>query len=115
MLKAAKIVQSIVAFFFVIVSFNLMKGNMDQDFDDFGYPDGFSKLTGVFELLGAIGLIVGLWKRVFGYLANLLILGTMIVASLSHIFLAKDSILRCIPSFGISLINFWLLFENDEK
>ena len=70
----------------------------------------FNFLTGAFEIVGAIGMLIGIWIPTVALLAGLLLGGTMLAAALTLIVLARDPFKKAIPalvlfvlSLGISL------------
>jgi putative oxidoreductase len=56
-----------------------------EAFKHYGYPQGFRIVTGVVEVVGAIGLIVGIWYPIVATLAGLWLGVTMLCAVITHI------------------------------
>lgn len=83
---------------------------MADEFKRFGLPSFFNFLTGAFEIVGAIGMLIGIWIPVVALWAGLLLGGTMLAAALTLIVLARDPFKKAIPalvlfvlSLGVSL------------
>lgn len=80
------VLQVILALGFLM--FGLMKfgaKQMIQEFQRYGYPQGFRVFTGLIEVIGAVGMIVGIWKPQIAALAGILLAATMIGALFTHI------------------------------
>lgn len=56
-----------------------------ETFKQFGYPQWFRVVTGLVEIVGAAGMIAGIWNPVLAALAGLLIGVTMLGATITHI------------------------------
>lgn len=54
------------------------------NFRSWGYPQWFRIVTGMVELIGAVGMLIGLWWPIASVLAGLLLGATMIGAVLTH-------------------------------
>ncbi|MBD0383961.1 DoxX family protein [Paenibacillus sedimenti] len=70
------------------IMFGLMKfgaKQMVQEFQRYGYSKGFRIFTGLIELIGAAGMIVGIWNPQFAALAGILLAATMIGGIITHI------------------------------
>lgn len=82
---------------------------MISEFKRFGLTKEQRQLTGILQIIGAIGLILGLfhsWIGLFasGGLAVLMVLGFGVRLKI------KDSFLQAIPSFVFILINLYLFY-----
>ncbi|MFP7210599.1 DoxX family protein [Bacillus safensis] len=104
------ILQIILAAFFFVTGSKIISGKMAEEFKRFGLPAFFNVLTGAFELIGAAGMLIGIWMPTIAILSGLLLGGTMLAAALTLIVLAKDPFKKAIPalvlfalSIGISL------------
>ncbi|MFP5082061.1 DoxX family protein [Pedobacter sp. JCM 36344] len=115
MLVNILIVVSGVAFLFYGSSFFLNSG-MKEEFERYGL-DKFRGLVGVLQLLGGLGLLLGLvWNPILviasGGLALLMLIGFVIRVKM------KDSFLQSMPSFIFMLVNgyicFCTLFSNEQ-
>ncbi len=104
------IVKVVLFVFFLMTGTKIISGKMADEFKRFGLPSFFNFLTGAFEIVGAIGMLIGIWIPTVALLAGLLLGGTMLVAALTLIVLARDPFKKAIPalvlfvlSLGISL------------
>lgn len=82
--------------------------HMKAEFNRFGL-EKFGLLTVVLEILGAIGLLVGIFVPAVliissGGLAILMLLGLLIRIRI------KDSFLKSLPALFFMILNFWILF-----
>ncbi|EDX58774.1 conserved hypothetical protein [Bacillus cereus W] len=104
------IVKVVLFLFFLMTGTKIISGKMADEFKRFGLPSFFNFLTGAFEIVGAIGMLIGIWFPIVALLAGLLLGGTMLAAALTLIVLARDPFKKVIPalvlfvlSLGISL------------
>ena len=104
------IVKVVLFVFFLMTGTKIISGKMADEFKRFGLPSFFNFLTGAFEIVGAIGMLIGIWIPTVALLAGLLLGGTMLAATLTLIVLARDPFKKAIPalvlfvlSLGISL------------
>lgn len=68
--------------------FGLMKfgaKQMVQEFQRYGYSQGFRVFSGFIEVIGAVGMILGIWLPQFAALAGILLAATMFGALITHI------------------------------
>ncbi|WP_088072370.1 DoxX family protein [Gottfriedia luciferensis] len=68
-----RIIKAILIIVFLMSGIVKLSGNaqMLHDFKEvYGYSKGMMYLIGVFEVIGAIGLFVGYWKKNIGKLAS---------------------------------------------
>jgi uncharacterized membrane protein YphA (DoxX/SURF4 family) len=72
-------------------------------FDSIRLPQWFRVVTGLVQLAGAAGLVIGYWNPEVAAWAGIWIGITMLVAGLSHI-RVKQPIGQAIPAFVITLI-----------
>ncbi|MEK4524392.1 hypothetical protein CXK86_29935 [Paenibacillus sp. BGI2013] len=101
------VLQVLLGGFFLFTGSKIISGKMANEFKRFGLPSFFNVLTGSFEIVGAAGMIVGIWMPVAAILAGSLLAGTMLAGALTLIVLAKDPIQKAIPAlilFILSLI-----------
>jgi uncharacterized membrane protein YphA (DoxX/SURF4 family) len=75
---------------------------MVEMFDHFKYPRWFMYFTGAVEVVGALGVLVGVFVPVLAVLGGLLLAATMAGAVFTHI-RAKDPVSMMIPP-GILLV-----------
>ncbi|MCC2342113.1 DoxX family protein [Bacillus tropicus] len=104
------IVKVVLFVFFLMTGTKIISGKMAEEFKRFGLPSFFNFLTGAFEIVGAIGMLIGIWIPTVALLAGLLLGGTMLAAALTLIVLTRDPFKKAIPalvlfvlSLGISL------------
>ncbi len=71
-------------------------------FDHFKYPRWFMYFTGIVELAGALGVLLGIFVLVLAVLGGVLLAATMVGAVLTHV-RAKDPVAAAIPP-GILLV-----------
>ena len=86
----------------------LFSQHLKVEFQRFGVPQ-HRVLTGTLQLLGATGLIVGLWSPIIGTLAagglSLLMLAGFIVR-----IKIRDSFIQTFPSFFFMVLNAYMTF-----
>ncbi|MDU0200803.1 DoxX family protein [Paenibacillus sp. MAH-36] len=106
----AIILQVILGIFFMITGTRIISGKMAKEFSRFGLPSIFNFLTGFLEIIGSIGMIVGIWYPLVALLAGLLLGATMLAAAFTLLVIARDpftksfaAIILCLLSFGIAL------------
>ncbi|HDX9628844.1 TPA: DoxX family protein [Bacillus cereus] len=109
------VVKVVLFLFFIMTGTKIISGKMADEFKRFGLPSFFNFLTGAFEIVGAIGMLIGIWFPMAALWAGLLLGGTMLAAALTLIVLAKDPFKKAIPalvlfvlSLGISLYHIFL-------
>ena len=106
-LTLALIWLSSISFLFYGVSY-FVSQHLQDEFRRFGLAR-FGPLTGVLEILGAIGLLVGLWVPLIlvvaaGGLALLMLLGFGVRLKI------KDGFWASLPSFLFMLVNAYILY-----
>lgn len=77
--------------------------NFVDMFDSLRLPQWFRVVTGIVQLAGAAGLVIGYWDREVAAWAGIWIGFTMLVACLSH-FRVKHPVGQAMPSLFITLI-----------
>ncbi|MCY7569652.1 DoxX family protein [Bacillus safensis] len=104
------ILQIVLAAFFFVTGSKIISGKMAEEFKRFGLSAFFNVLTGAFELIGAAGMLIGIWMPTIAILSGLLLGGTMLAAAFTLIVLAKDPFKKALPalvlfalSIGVSL------------
>jgi uncharacterized membrane protein YphA (DoxX/SURF4 family) len=83
---------------------------MILEFQRFGLPDSQRVLTGVLQLLGSIGLVVGLFFPMIGSFASGGLALMMLVAFFVRLKVG-DGVLESAPSLIFLVINAWLSFS----
>ena len=78
---------------------------MADEFKRFGLPPIFNFLTGFFEILGALGMLVGIWIPMAALLAGGLLGCTMLAAVLTLLVLAKDPFIKAIPALVLCVLS----------
>ena len=84
-------------------------------FIHFRYPRWFRYLTGVYELLIGIGMLVGLWVPLLATLAALLLSVEMLVAIYSHLLRGKDALSETLPAVVFFLLAAVVLIVHWES
>jgi len=82
---------------------------MIEEFKRFGLNNSQRKLTGILQLFGAAGLLVGLIVPVSGLISAAGFTVMMFVAFLVRLKI-KDSAVQALPSIIFMLINAWLAY-----
>jgi len=100
------ILQIILGIFFIMTGSKILSGAMKKDFARLGYPPIFNQITGIFEFVGGLGMLIGVLYNVIALLSSVLLGVTMFVGALSPIFLGKDPIKKAIPAIILFLLNF---------
>ena len=95
----------ILAAFFFVTGPKIISGKMAEEFKRFGLPSFFNFLTGAFEIVGAIGMLIGIWVPTVALLAGLLLGGTMLAAALTLSILAKDPFKKAIPALVLFVLS----------
>ncbi|HDR4423344.1 TPA: DoxX family protein [Bacillus cereus] len=99
------IVKAVLFLFFLTTGTKIISGKMADEFKRFGLPSFFNFLTGAFEIVGAIGMLIGIWIPIVALLAGLLLGGTMLAAALTLIVLAKDPFKKAIPALVLFVLS----------
>ena len=81
-------------------------------FRHFGLPLWFLRIVGLVELLGAAGLLVGIWLPFVAVLAAAWLVATMFFAILTHIFLGHDSANQALPAMVLLVLSLVILVVN---
>ncbi|TVX99842.1 DoxX family protein [Cohnella terricola] len=77
--------------------------NFVEMFESLRLPQWFRMVTGLVQLVGAAGLVIGYWDREVAVWAGIWIGFTMLVAFLSH-FRVKHPFGQAVPALIITLI-----------
>lgn len=80
---------------------------MRHEFERFGLTD-HRVLTGVLEIAGALGLLLGLLYPIFGIMASAGLTILMLLGFLVRIKI-KDGFIRAFPALFFMLLNLWIL------
>ncbi len=79
-----------------------------EHWQHYQYPLWFMSIIGFIEVVGAIGIIGGIWNRYLALGSSALLVALMIGAIHAHIFRAQQSIVTIIPS-TLCLILFMMI------
>ncbi|HDR8341009.1 DoxX family protein [Bacillus cereus] len=99
------IVKVVLFLFFLMTGTKIISGKMADEFKRFGLPSFFNFLTGAFEIVGAIGMLIGIWIPVIALWAGVLLAGTMLAAALTLIVLARDPFKKAIPALVLFVLS----------
>lgn len=99
------IVKVVLFLFFIMTGTKIISGKMADEFKRFGLPSFLNFLTGAFEIVGAIGMLIGIWFPTVALLAGFLLGGTMLAAALTLIVLAKDPFKKAIPALVLFVLS----------
>ena len=104
------IVKVVLFVFFLMTGTKIISGENGRGVQAIWFTFVFNFLTGAFEIVGAIGMLIGIWIPTVALLAGLLLGGTMLAAALTLIVLTRSPFKKAIPalvlfvlSLGISL------------
>jgi intracellular septation protein A len=82
---------------------------MVNEFVRYGIPQ-FRKLTGILQLLGALGIIVGFWADHLQLMSTLGLSLLMLFGVITRIMI-KDGLMKTFPALFYCLLNAYLGFE----
>lgn len=99
------ILQIILGIFFIMTGSKILSGAMKADFSRLGYPPIFNQITGTFELLGGLAMLIGIFYGMFAFLASILLGATMLAGALSLVFLGNDPIKKAMPAIVLLILN----------
>lgn len=91
----------------------LAAAHMVREFERFGLPN-YRKLTGILQLLGAVGLLIGFRFPTIGALAAGGLTLQMLIGFGVRLKI-RDQFLHCLPAFVYLLINAWLCVQFLEQ
>ncbi|WP_028558822.1 DoxX family protein [Paenibacillus pinihumi] len=100
------ILQVVLGVFFIFTGTTIISGKMAKEFKRFGMPSFFNFLTGFIEIVGALGLIIGIWMPIVAFLSGALLGSTMLVAALTLVFIARDPLIKALPATVLCLLSF---------
>ncbi|MDW4082174.1 DoxX family protein [Staphylococcus saprophyticus] len=103
------ILEIILGIFFIMTGLKILSGAMKQEFAKLGYPPIFNKITGLFELIGGIAMLVGIFYIPLAIFASNLLALTMLAGAGSLVFLGKDPIKKAIPAIVLFVLNLIIL------
>ncbi|MFT7037137.1 MAG: hypothetical protein ACJA2S_005679 [Cyclobacteriaceae bacterium] len=85
----------------------LYSKEMVLEFKRFGVHSWQRVLTGILQVLGGIGLIVGLMLPVIGLMASIGLSALMFLGFIVRLKI-KDGLIKSLPSFLYMILNIWL-------
>jgi hypothetical protein len=101
----------IIAAFFLVYGAQCLKSPfMIKEFRRYGMSDNLRKLTGTLQLLGACGLLVGLYFNILGFIAAAGLSLMMLVAFATRL-TVRDSLNQSLPSFFFMILNGYLTYD----
>ncbi|MET3195983.1 DoxX family protein [Bacillus sp. OAE603] len=109
-----RILQVVLVIAFLMSGAVKLSGNIQMlhDFKEvYGYSKGFMYLIGGFEILGAIGLIVGFWKSKIATLASAGLAIIMAGAVYTHLSAGQDLNVAMAP-FVLLVLTLIVLFSR---
>ncbi|WP_264737839.1 DoxX family protein [Cytobacillus firmus] len=108
---ALLILQSLLTLLFILTGFSKLAGAKQQveAFNHLKLPQWFRVVTGIVQLIGVAGLIVGFWYADFAAMAGLWLGITMLCAAIAH-FRVKDSFSKAVPALILMVIAFAVTF-----
>jgi hypothetical protein len=99
------------ALFFLFYGFQSLNSHiMIEEYKRFGLSNSQRKLTGILQLLGATGLLLGLAAPLFGVFSAGGIAVMMLVAFAVRLKI-KDSMIQSLPSIIFMMMNLWLAYS----
>ncbi|MCG2589083.1 DoxX family protein [Rhodohalobacter sulfatireducens] len=109
----------IIALFFAVYGIQCLRSPfMIKEFVRYGMNDSLRKLTGITQLLGACGLVAGLYISIIGFFAAAGLSFMMLIAFITRLKI-RDSLNQALPSFffmtvnGYLAIRYLMLLLND--
>ncbi|WP_390301082.1 DoxX family protein [Gracilimonas halophila] len=101
----------VIAGFFLIYGIQCLRSPfMKEEFHRYGMGDGLRKLTGISQLVGAGGLLAGLYISILGFLSACGLCLMMVVAFSTRL-RVRDSLNQTLPSFFFLLLNGYLAYK----
>jgi len=98
----------IIALFFLVYGIQCLKSPfMEKEFYRYGMNDQLRKLTGITQLLGACGLLAGMYISIIGFFASAGFSFMMLVAFITRLKI-RDSLNQALPSFFFMIVNGYL-------
>ncbi|MED3996065.1 DoxX family protein [Peribacillus frigoritolerans] len=83
-----------------------------EHWQHYQYPLWFMSVIGFIELIGAIGMIGGIWNRYLAIGSGVLFVLIMIGALHAHIFRAHQSIVMIIPAMICLILSIMVIIKN---
>lgn len=101
----------IIALFFLVYGIQCLRSPfMIKEFHRYGMSDQLRKITGITQLLGACGLIAGLYVSIIGFFAAAGFSIMMLVAFMTRLKI-RDPLNQTLPSFFFMIVNGYLAYK----
>jgi putative oxidoreductase len=99
------ILQVLLALIFLMTGFMSISGNKQQieQFEHLNLPQWFRIVTGLVQLIGVVGLVIGFWYPSIAALAGLWAAITMLGGFATHL-KAKDPISKAMPALILTIL-----------
>jgi uncharacterized membrane protein YkgB len=85
----------------------LFSQKMVLEFERFGLSPTQRQLTGIFQVLGSMGLLIGLWQPLFGLIGSGGLALLMLLGFLTRLKI-RDGLIQSLPAFLFLLLNTYL-------
>ncbi|WP_026564772.1 DoxX family protein [Bacillus sp. UNC41MFS5] len=107
------VLQIILGFMFTFLGISALVGSKKalENFHHLKLPTWFRMLTGVVQLIGAIGICIGIWSPLFTVLGSAWIAITMLVGILLH-FRVKEPFSESGPALVVMIATLIVFFIN---
>jgi hypothetical protein len=100
---------------FIFYGINCLRSSrIIREFQRFGISDGNRKLTGILQLLGALGLLLGMLYIAIGLLSAFGLFLLMLIG-LGVRIRVRDGLIKSFPAFFFMLVNLYLTFGFWQK
>ncbi len=101
---AAIVIESLLALAFLLTGTTKLTGAKRQveNFEQWRYPQWFRVVTGLVEVVGATGLIIGIWFPIVAIAAAILLVATMIGAIYTDLFRGDRPKKAVVPAILLS-------------
>lgn len=91
-----------------------VKMHVENFQNHYHYPLWFLTLTGLIEVLGALGMIAGIWYPVIAVLAGVWLGCTMLVGIWTHLFRAHQPLNSAVPALVLCLLSVAVIVMNGS-
>lgn len=107
------ILQLLLGFIFLMTGFGKITGNKMQaeSFAHLKLKKEFRLVTGVAQLVGAVGLIIGTWYPVLASLSGIWLGMIMLGAAAAHL-RVKDPLRQAVPAVVLCIVSFSIMVLN---
>jgi uncharacterized membrane protein YphA (DoxX/SURF4 family) len=108
MTLALQIAQGLLAFVYLAAGAAILAGQMNDDFERFGYPPAFRVLTGVLEVTAGVLLGAGFFVPALAPYGAALVVVLMTGAVYTHLARASDPPAKALPALVLGSLALWL-------